>query len=331
MTGLSLVTGGAGFVGARLVAALRARGERVRVLDLSAPEAGEGIETVQGSVTDPDAARAACEGVDAVFHLAGNAQLWARDPGVFERVNLGGTRVMLSAARAAGVRKFVQCSSLTTLIGRATPRTPSEADESVVLSPDEMLGPYSRSKRLADIEVEAAAEEGFGAVIAMPTEPLGAGDAGLTPPTRMILDFVNGDTPAYIDCVLNFVPVDALAEGFIAARDRGERGERYLLGGENVPMAELLHRLEALTGRRMPRAKAPYAVAWLAGAIDTALASAITRKPPKAPLAGVRLAGRPASFSSEKAARALGWRAPPIDAALSATLDWFAQAGLLKR
>lgn len=321
---LTLVTGGAGFVGRRLVAALKARGENARVLDLAPAGPGD----VQGSVTDPEAVASALAGVDNVFHLAGNAQLWARDARIFDEINHRGTRVVLTAARRAGVRRFVHCSSLTTLVGRSTPLGASTADETKELAAAEMLGPYPRSKRLAEIAVEKAVRGGLDAVIAIPTEPLGAGDESLTPPTRMIMDFVNRRTPAYIDCTLNFVPVDSLAEGFIAARDRGRRGERYILGGDNVSMMRLLAALEELTKRAMPRTRLPYIVAQIAGAIDSGLVAPITGKPPRAPLTGVRLAGRRVSFSSEKAARELGWRAGEFEPALAETLAWMKSAGL---
>lgn len=320
----SLVTGGAGFVGKALVRALEARGERVRILDL-APTGRSG--DVIGSVTDPGAAASACAGVEAVFHLAGDAQLWARDASVFERVNHQGTRVMLRAAMKAGVRRFIQCSSLTTLVSRRAPIGPSEADESIVLDAEDLIGAYPQSKRRADLAVFEAASAGLGAVIAMPTEPLGPGDEGPTPPTAMIIDFLNGATPAYIDCTLNFVPVASLAEGFIAARDRGSPGERYLLGGENVTMRRLLDALGNASGRPMPKTRLPYAVALAAGVVDTGLVSRITGKAPKAPLTGVRLAGRRIAFSSEKAARDLGWRATPFEAALAETYHWLKAAG----
>lgn len=324
---LSLVTGGAGFVGRRLVEALMSRGEAVRVLDIAPSEAEDWI---QGSVTDPHAVEAAMAGVDTVFHLAGNAQLWARNRRIFDEVNHLGTRIVLRAAREAGVRRFVHCSSLTTLVGRSTPIGVSFADETREISAAEMLGPYPKSKRLAENAVMEAVKDGLDAVIAIPTEPLGAGDESLTPPTRMIMDFINGKTPAFIDCTLNFVPVASLAEGMIAARDRGRRGERYLLGGENVDMAQLLATLEKISGRIMPKTKLPYAFAQIAGFVDTGLIAPLTGKPPKAPLTGVRLAGRRVSFSSEKAARELSWHASSFEAALQETLEWMKAAGLAR-
>ena len=327
MTGLTLVTGSAGFVGKRLVAVLRDRGAGVRGFDLAAP-AHE--DDAQGSVTDPDAVASAMEGVETVYHLAGNAQLWARDPAVFDAVNRGGTKTVADAAKRAGVERFVHCSSLTTLVGATAPIGPSIADERLRLEPGETLGPYPRSKLLAERVIEAASEEGLNAVIAMPTEPIGAGDDHLTPPTKMMLDFLNGETPAYIDCILNFTPVDSLVEGLIAVKEKGRRGQRYLLGGDNTPMAGLLAMLARATGREMPKTRLPYWVALAAGAIDTGLVSAITGKAPKAPLTGVRLAGRRISFSSNKALRELDWRAGPLEPALEETIAWFGEKGLLR-
>lgn len=326
MNGFTLVTGGAGFVGKRLVAALREEGRRVRSFDLAAPL---NDDDVQGSITDPDAVAEALIGADTVFHLAGAAHLWARDASLFDRVNREGTQTVVDAAMTAGVKRFVHCSSLTTLVGRRAPIGLSRADERLRLDSDETLGPYPRSKLEAERIVEAAVRDGLDAVIAMPTEPLGPGDDALTPPTQMILDFANGATPAYIDCILNFTPLDGLARGLMAVRDRGRRGERYLLGGDNMPMRDLLQMIAKVSGRPAPKMRLPYWVALTAGAIDTKFVSAVTGKPPKAPLTGVRLAGRQILFSSEKALRELGWQAEPVEPALVETIAWFRDKGFL--
>ena len=320
---LNLVTGGAGFVGRHLVKALKARGENVRILDLAPCDLAE---TVIGSIDDASAAARAVAGVDTVFHLAGNAQLWSRDEAAFDRINHLGTRMMLEAARGAGVRRFIHCSSLTTLVGAGVRIGASTADESVRLAPEDMLGAYPRSKLRAERAVENA---GLDAVIAIPTEPLGPGDESLTPPTRLILDLVARKTPATIDCMLNFVDVESLAEGFIVARDRGRRGERYLFGGENVSMRRLLESLERETGVKMPRAQLPYAIALAAGVIDTKLVAAMTGASPKVPLTGVRLAGRRVEFSSAKAKAELGWESRPFGTALKSALAWFSERGMI--
>lgn len=320
----SLVTGAAGFVGKSLVRALKNAGERVRGLDLAPCGADE---VVVGSITDPDVARRAVEGVEAVFHLAANAQLWAKRANVFDEVNRRGTLSMLDAARRAGVRRFVHCSSLTTLVGANTPRRGFLADETVRLAPADMLGPYPRSKLEAEIAVDAAVREGLDAVIAIPTEPLGPGDETMTPPTRLIADILAERLPAYIDCLLNFVPVDSLAEGLIAARDRGRRGERYILGGRDVPMTELISTLERVAGCKGPRMRLPIAVAYAAGIVDTVLIAPLSGRLPSAPLTGVRLAARQAGFSSAKAARDLHWRASEFEPALAQTVAWLRASG----
>lgn len=320
----TLVTGAAGFVGKSLVAALLEKGERVRGLDLAPSQADENIV---GSITDRDAVRRAVKGVGSVFHLAGNAQLWAPDSGVFDDVNRRGTDLLARVAGEEGVERFVYCSSLTTLVGRQTPKRPSFADESIRLEPDDMLGPYPRSKLAAERAVETAVRDGLDAVVAIPTEPLGPGDESMTPPTRMIADILAGRLPAYVDCMLNFVAVECLARGLVAARDRGRRGERYILGGRNVAMAELISTIERIAGVKGPRARLPFAVAYAAGVVDTLLVSPLTGKAPRAPLTGVRLAARPVSFSSEKAARELDWRADEFEPALTRAIAWLRETG----
>ncbi len=323
-----LVTGGAGFVGKQLVEKLLARGESVRVLDLSS-DAVPGTEHIQGDITQSGVVREAMAGVACVFHLAGNAQLWARNPADFDCANRVGTEIVIAACEARGVERLVHCSSLTTLIGRRSPRRPFDADETIRWEPEDMLGAYPRSKLRAEREVEDAVARGLDAVIALPTEPLGPGDTAITPPTRMLIDFLNGANPAYVGAILNFVPVDALADGLIACADKGKTGERYLFGGENIEMGRLLAKLELLTGRKMPSLQLPFFVALMAGAVDTFIANRITKYPPKAPLTGVRLASRPARFSSAKAKRDLGWEAPPMDEALKASVDWMQTEGLV--
>ncbi len=315
----TLVTGGAGFVGSRLVALLRSRGERVRVLDLRAID---DPDSIAGSITDHAVVERAMRDVASVFHLAGNAQLWSSREQDFDEVNHHGARVVLAAAQSANVRRFVHCSSLTTLIGRSTPIGPSMATEASVKPLFDMLGPYPRSKWLADAAVIEAVGQGLDAIIAIPTEPIGPGDDSLTPPTKMIRDFAFGRTPAYIDCLFNFTPVDSLAEGMVAARDCGRRGERYILGGAEISMLELLNGIKAAGGAAPPRTRLPYGVALGIAAIETALIARVTSSPPRAPLTGVRLAGRQVAFSSDKARRELQWEAAELKPVLIQTVRW---------
>ncbi|MEO1311021.1 MAG: NAD-dependent epimerase/dehydratase family protein [Pseudomonadota bacterium] len=296
-----LVTGGAGFVGRPLCDALLARGETVRVLDL-ADEGVPGTEHLKGSIIDADIVQHAMVGVSCVFHLAGNAQLWAPDPGVFDIVNRAGTDTVLVAAEAARVERFVHCSSLTTLIGRRNPQRPIDLDETQRLKPDDMLGAYPRSKLLAERAAEAAAARGFNAVIALPTEPLGPGDVAITPPTRMLIDFLNGANPAYVDAILNFVPVQSLAEGLLACADKGRAGERYLLGGENIEMGRLLASRTPVRG-----AFGGFPVTRSAIAVSTAPAARATAK--GSFRVGIVRPVRASSFARRRPLRAFGLRA----------------------
>ncbi len=331
----ALVTGGAGFVGKALVRALLEQGTKVRVLDLDDPHDDDikisDIEFVKGSITNPATAKAACHNITIVYHLAGNAQLWSKDPTQFDVINHIGTQTIFQAAREQNVKTFLHCSSLTTLVGKDTIIGHSNADETTQLPYEAMLGPYPKSKWRAEKFVLDNAPSDMRAMVAIPTEPLGAGDVNVTPPTQMILDFVNGKTPASIECLLNFVPVDDLARGLIAMNDRGKTNERYILGGENVPMATLLETLSRITETPMPKLQLPYWVALTAGFFDTKLVSSITQKPPKAPLTGVRLAGRKVAFQSDKARIDLGWQASPFDGALKEMLNWARTQGHIKK
>lgn len=318
-----LVTGGAGFVGKSLVRALRHQGNDVRVLDI---QPVDGVENIQGSILDTATVANAVRHIDVIYHLAGNAQLWSPKSDVFHKVNVDGTKMVLEHALKEKIERFVFCSSLTTLVGKHTPLGASLANEGNFIDPDDLLGAYPRSKRLAELAVNDAARKGLNTVTAIPTEPLGAEDYSMTPPTQMIADFLNGKTPASIDCSLNFVPVESLADGLIAVADRGEAGSRYVLGGEDISMRELLLALETIATRKMPKLQLPYWIALTAGIIDTGMSN-VTGKMPKAPLTGVRLAGRRVSFSSDKACNELSWKASPFFPALEKAVKWLLQSG----
>lgn len=328
----SLVTGGGGFVGRHVVALLAARGAPVRVLDLDPPaDLPAGVEAVRGSVTDAGTVRAAMAGVDTVYNLAANPHLWARDRGVFDRVNHGGTLVVLAEAERAGVARLVHTSSLTTLIGRRTCAVEVPLDEDVTVPVEDLLGPYPRAKALAERAVLDAARRGLPAVVVLPTMPVGPGDRGLTPPTRMILDFVNGAAPAYLECTLNLIDVRHLAAAHLAAADHGRPGERYVLGNANLWMSAFLALLGEVSGVPMPRRRVPYQVALAAARAGEWAADHVTGRPPQAPVTGVRLAGRPAFFDSTRAVRELGLRQAPLRQTLRDQLLWLRDRGLVTR
>lgn len=330
---LNLVTGGCGFIGRHLVDQLAARGERVRVLDLRPLDAAPpGVEQVIGSITDPAAVARAVDGCDRIFHLAANPNLWAPDPKSFEAVNHQGTRRMLEAAQKAGVERFVYTSTESILKSYRAPGQSSRAliDESVVLTLGDMPGPYCRSKFLAEEAAREAARGGLPAVIVNPTMPIGPGDDLLTPPSKMILGFLNGETPAYLDCEFNLVDARDVAAGQILAADRGRVGERYILGNVNLGLGELLAELHRSTGLAMPRTRIPYALA-LASALVSEGISNVTKKPPIAPLTGVRLARTSMAFDCSKARDELGWPCRPLEQSLRDAIRWMSGKGLLRR
>jgi dihydroflavonol-4-reductase len=214
---------------------------------------------VIGSITDPVAVARAMDGCERVFHLAANPNLWSPDSSGFDEVNHQGTRRMLEAAQKAGVQRFVYTSTESILKSYRAPRKSSRAliDETVVLTVDDMPGPYCRSKFLAEEAAREAAREGLPVVIVNPTMPIGPGDDLLTPPSRMILGFLNGETPAYLDCEFNLVDARDVATGQILAAERGRVGERYILGHVNLRLGALLAELQRMTGLAMPRTRVP--------------------------------------------------------------------------
>ena len=327
-----MVTGGAGFIGNHIVRQLAAAGEAVRVLDLAVPsDLPPQAEMVQGSILDRGTLDRALAGATALYHLAGNAQLWARDKRDFARINHQGTRNVLAAAAEAGVARVVHTSSLTVLVGADSPRRPATVDEETHVPLGRMLGAYCRSKLLAEQEALAWAGRGLPVVVVIPTLPVGPGDRGLTPPGRMILDLVNGRIPAILDCRLDLIDVRDLAAGHIAACRKGRPGERYILGHRDLRLSGLLRVLEEITGLPMPRRRVPYGIAWLAAVVSEGLSDYVTHRPPKAPLTGVRLARHPLGFRSDKAVAELGLPRSPVGVALRDQILWLRDRGLISR
>jgi dihydroflavonol-4-reductase len=338
-----LITGGCGFVGRHVVDLLVQQGDVVRVLDTDTRHPlGPEVELRPGSICDEEAVRQAMRGVEHVYHLAANPHLWAADKGDFARVNHEGTRSVLAAAAREGVARVVHTSTISLWSRRAAApeaAAPGAAAQDTAAVPGtaagglrrldvaEAPGHYCRSKLLAEQEADRAAAAGLPVVIVIPTLPIGPGDHHLTPPSQMILNFIRGRVPAYLDCQLNFVDVRDLARGHLLAAERGTVGEHYILGGENLSLADLLHRLERLTGRPMPRLAVPYWLALVASLVCEFLADHVTHRPPIAPIAGVRLACGSMWCESEQAARDLGYQARPVDQALLDFIEWLAAEG----
>jgi dihydroflavonol-4-reductase len=323
----NLITGGAGFVGRHLVAALLAQGEGVRLLDLHGGGFSPDVEFIQGSVLDPGSVRRALKGVDRLYHLAANPNLWAADSSDFYKTNLDGTRIVLAEAAFASLERIVYTSTESILKSRHRPN--GLIRETVQLGVGDMIGAYCRSKFLAEECARDAARRGLPLVIVNPTLPIGPGDGGATPPGRMLLGFLNGQTPAYLECRMNLIDVRDVAAGHLLAAQSGRIGERYILGNANMAMSEILALLEDVSGRPMPSRQVPYWLA-LAVAVGSEGLSRLTRRPPVAPLAGVRLARSPMIFDNAKAVAELGLKLTPLRTTFSDTVAWFDKSGLLR-
>ncbi len=324
---IALVTGGNGFVGCHVVRALLARGDRVRVLvrdgaDFRALE-GLDCERAVGDVRDAAAVERAAHGCAEIYHLAADYRLWVLDEAPMYAANLDGTRHVLEAARRAGAELVVHTSTVGAL---GIPKNgPGQEDTPVSL--DDMVGPYKRSKFMAEQAALDAAREGLRVVIVNPSTPVGALDLKPTPTGRIIVDFLKRRMPAYVDTGLNLVDVEDVAQGHLLAAERGKPGEKYILGGEDLTLAEFFARLAALSGLRAPRVRIPYPIALGFALGAEAVARTITKRPPRASLTEVRMARKKMFFDSGKARRELGYAPRPIDGALDRAIAFFRQSG----
>ncbi|MDE3137698.1 MAG: NAD-dependent epimerase/dehydratase family protein [Acidobacteriota bacterium] len=327
MTATTLVTGATGFVGSHVVRHLVARGESVRALARPSSRrdllSGLPVEFADGDLRDPASLERACRGVRRVYHVAADYRLWAADPREIYESNVTGTRNLLDAARQAGVERFVYTSTVATI---AVPRHGALPDESTAATVDEMIGHYKRSKFLAEQEALAAAERGLPVVIVNPTTPVGPGDVKPTPTGRILLDFLRGRMPAYVDTGLNLVAVEDVASGHLLAAERGAPGRRYILGNRNLTLKEILDVLARITGRSAPRVRLPHAVAYMAGLADELLAR-VTGREPQIPLEGVRMSRHKMFVDCSRAVRELGFAPEPVEAALERAVRWFWDRG----
>lgn len=323
----TLVTGASGFVGSHLARLLVAQGQRVRVLlrpssDSRALE-GLSVERVTGDLRDPASLADAVRGIRRVFHVAADYRLWARDPREIYESNVSGTRNLLEAARSAGVERFIYTSTVATI---AVPRPGPFPNEETPAALSEMIGHYKRSKFMAEQEALAAARSGLPVVIVNPTAPVGPGDWKPTPTGRIILDFLTGRMPAYVDTGLNIVPVEDVAAGHLLAAERGRVGERYILGGRNLTLKEILGVVAAVSGRPAPRLRLPHAIALAAGYADGFI-SRLTGREPLVPLEGVRMARHKMWVDCSKAVRELGFEPGSVEAALERSVAWYRENG----
>lgn len=315
----TLVTGASGFVGWHVAKLLAERGHKVRALVRSASVIPElDIEPVTGDLRDAASLERAVAGCGLVFHVAADYRLWSKNPSDLYASNVGGTRNMLTAARAAGVERFVYTST----VGCIGVPPGGIGDETQPVAQAEMAGDYKLSKFQAEQVALEFASSGFPVVIVNPTAPMGDHDFKPTPTGQIVLDFLNGQIPAFIDTGLNVVHVADVAAGHLAACERGRIGERYILGSENLTLGQILKELASITGRKAPTVELPYFVAYTAGVVTTAWAR-LTGIPPRAPLEAVRMAKKKMWVTHEKAARELGFAPRPARAALADAVAWF--------
>ena len=327
-----LVTGASGFVGSAVAAKLVERGFSVRALvRATSPRthlAGLDLEYVQGDLRDAETIRPAMAGVRYLFHVAADYRLWARDRNEIVINNVTGTRVMMEEALHAGVERIVYTSSVATL---AVQRDGTSVDETVPLEELKAIGAYKRSKVAAERLVERMiAQQGLPAVIVNPSTPIGPRDVKPTPTGRIIVEAALGRIPAFVDTGLNLVHVDDVAQGHLAALDRGKIGERYILGGQNVQLSEMLTVIANLIGRRPPRVRLPRsAIVPLALAAETI--ARFTGREPFVTMDALRMSRYRMFFTAAKAERDLGFTARPFTDALTDAIRWFRDAGHLKR
>lgn len=326
MTPTAFVTGASGFVGANLVRELLARGWSVRALVRAAAPSLDGlaVERVAGDLFSPHLT-AAMQGCDAVFHVAAFYSLWRRDRAEVMRVNVEGTRLVLNAARRAGVPRVVHTSSVAAIGVRADGEPANENHQS---PPDDLIGAYKRSKYEAERTVARAVAGGQDVVIVNPTTPVGPWDAKPTPTGEIVVRFCTGRMPAYMDTGLNIVDVRDVAAGHIAAFERGSTGERYILGNENMTLRGLLECLAAITGRPAPTVRLPPLVGLAYAAAGEFILGPLGFRP-DVPLEGVRMAQQRMYYDAAKATAVLGLRPAPVTRALSDAVTWFQEHGYL--
>ncbi len=323
MTDLTLVTGASGFVGSHLVRKLVARGDAVRILvrrasSLAAVE-GLPVEVAYGDVNDAESVRAAVQGCRWVYHAAADYRLWARRPRALYETNVAGTRHVLTAAQAAGVERVVYTSTVGAI---GYPANGHSATEETPATLAMMIGHYKRSKFLAEQEALRLVREGCPVVVVNPSTPVGSWDLKPTPTGQMIVDFLCGRMPGYVETGLNLIDVEDVADGHLLAMAKGRIGEKYILGCRNMTLAEIVTTLAALSGRPVPRVKIPWAVAYGVACVSTGIAW-VTNRPPAVPLEGVRMARKVMFFDAGKAVRELALPQQSVEEALGKAIRWF--------
>jgi dihydroflavonol-4-reductase len=322
------VTGATGFLGSHVARQLLARGAELRLLVRPTSRldniADLAAEHVTGDLRDADSLRKGMAGCEVVFHVAADYRLWARHRDDLYKSNVGGTYNILEAARKSGVRRVVYTSSVATMgFGNDGLLT----DENSPVALDDMIGDYKRSKFQAERLAIGAAHKGQDVVMVNPTTPVGERDIKPTPSGQIIVDFLRRKFPAYVDTGLNLVDVIDCAEGHLLAMEKAQPGERYILGGENLTLKQILDKLAAITALPSPNVKLPYAVALAAGAFGSLVTGGMMKREPRATLDSVRMARKKMFITSARAERELGWKTRPVDEALRRAVEWFRANG----
>jgi dihydroflavonol-4-reductase len=322
------LTGATGFVGHHVAKALAAEGADLRLLVRKTSNLRnlEGIrgDTVVGDLADPEPIKDALEGCDAVMHVAADYRLWIPDPAAMYKANVDGTRELLRLAREAQVPRFVYTSSVATMHFRTDGIV---INEDTPVSLDDMVGHYKRSKFMAEQEALRAAEGGQQVVILNPTTPVGPNDWKPTPTGRIFVDFLNRKFPAYVDTGLNLVDVSEVARTHVAALTAGQPGRRYILGGENLTLKQILDKMSAITGIPSPKTKIPFAIAATYAFFEEWITGRMRGKEPRATLEEVRMGRKKMFASSARAQQELGFRIVPVYVAMRAAIDWFRANG----
>jgi dihydroflavonol-4-reductase len=324
----AFITGATGFVGSHVAQKYAGKGAKLRLLTRKTSNLGaiEGLdaEIVAGDLRQPEGLRSALTGCDALVHVAADYRLWVRDPGEMYAANVDGTRELLRLAREVGIDRVVYTSSVATMGFKSDG---SVVDEDTPVSLADMIGHYKRSKFLGEQEAIKAAAAGQHVMILNPTTPIGPGDAKPTPTGRIVVDFLNRKFPAYVDTGLNLVDVSEVARMHYVALDHGRPGERYILGGENLTLKQILDRMSAITGLPSPTMKVPHAIAMAFAFFDETFTGKLLKKEPRATVEAVRMGKKMMFASSAKAERELGFRHVPIYHALRSAIDWFVTHG----
>src|ERR1051326_4585121 len=320
----AFITGATGFVGAHVARALASQGADLRLLARTTSRmeniAELRADVAYGDLREPESLKKAMQGCEFVFHVAADYRLWVRDPQEMYKANVEGTRAIIDAARESGVRRGIYTSSVATM---GFTREGHIATEESPVSIKDMVGHYKRSKFMAEAIALEAGRKGANVVVVNPTTPIGEYDIKPTPTGRIVVDFLKRKFPAYVDTGLNLVDATQCARGHIAVLEKGRSGERYILGGENLTLKQILEKLAAITGLPSPKLRVPYVLALATGIVDEVITGRIRGREPRVTIDAVRMGRKKMFVSSAKAEHELGWKCVPVDGALRRAVEWF--------